>query len=86
MSRERDALLVLSLVINLKTAKALGLDVPCLSAARRRGDRVILVISASGTSETCGDDAWRSARCGIVLQNSADGGWPAIIESWGRAF
>src|SRR5262249_60669646 len=41
-------------VINLKTAKALGLDLPSLSARpRRRGDRVAQLMSAYGTKGTC---------------------------------
>ena len=40
------------LVINLKTAKALGLDVPMNLQNRRRGDRVNVGMSAFGTKRT----------------------------------
>ena len=40
------------LVINLKTAKALGLDVPHVARPRRRGDRINGGMSAIGTKQT----------------------------------
>jgi hypothetical protein len=38
---ERAAPADLTLVVNLRTAKVLGRDVPAARSARRRGDRVI---------------------------------------------
>jgi hypothetical protein len=35
------------LAINLKTAKALGLDVPYATYARRRGDRIAVLFAAA---------------------------------------
>ena len=75
------------LVINLTTAKALGLTVPDCSAARRRGDRIELfaalhgpLLAQSRHPDRVGECRSIAAKCPLLTQSGHQQGMRRICD------